>query len=441
MWISVLRVAVQFQRDVKGAIAIIFTAALFSIVTLVGVSVDYAQWHHGRKTTQAAMDASVLAAGRTMQLPGTTEEDIIETAESFYKENRGDTLAGHEKVKFYADKSAGKVWATSEGLSLVPSFLSLIGIKDLPITLTSAARLDDTDIEVSLMLDITASMDMQGAELSENEALSDDSKLADLKDAAKMLINRVVSDEQTPFKSRVALVPFSTFVNVGTKYFDEVTGFVKINGYASGYDEKLTCVAERIGVERYTDAPPDSYDGYFTYLTGVFPEFTEECPIKSTITPLTDKKVELIKKIEGLRPKGATAGHLGIAWTWYALSSNWKSVWSDAFDNLGGNYYDVNVNPAPVRRFAVLMTDGDFNIQTTGEPSRYQARDLCENMKKDDIIVFAVGFDIPKNSSGDYTMYHCASTPAHYYNAANGEALRAAYIDIATKIVKLRIAE
>ena len=86
------------------------------------------------------------------------------------------------------------------------------------------------------------------------------------------------------------------------------------------------------------------------------------------------------------------------------------------------------------------MTDGNYNAQYSGNSSRRQGRDLCDQMKADGIEVFAVGFDVPVGSAADVTMAYCASSPSHHYNAEDGEALLRAYEDIGQKLFELRLA-
>ena len=75
-----------------------------------------------------------------------------------------------------------------------------MGISSLPIKLPGESVLavganSETNVEISLMLDVTGSMDGQ--------------KIDDLKDAAKDLVDIVVWNDQSQYTSKVALAPFS----------------------------------------------------------------------------------------------------------------------------------------------------------------------------------------------------------------------------------------
>ena len=72
----------------------------------------------------------------------------------------------------------------------------------MDVAARTEVKLSALNIEVSVVLDITGSMS--------------GSKIEDLKAAAKDLVDIVVNDQQELFYSRVALIPYSNGVNVGS---------------------------------------------------------------------------------------------------------------------------------------------------------------------------------------------------------------------------------
>ena len=179
-------------------------------------------------------------------------------------------------------------------------FLNIVGIDSLPVNLSSKALLAagsnaGSHIEVSMMLDTTGSMS--------------GSKMVDLKAAAKDLVDIVVWDDQSEYTSRVALAPFSYYVNVSTAYFNAIT-----NTTASGSTNQRTCVKERSTSKRYKDAKPQ-VDHYFDYYTG-----SGTCKPTATIMPLSNDKTALKNHIDSLPTTGMTAGHLGTGYLFYICS-------------------------------------------------------------------------------------------------------------------------
>lgn len=143
------------------------------------------------------------------------------------------------------------------------------------------------------------------------------------------------------------------------------------------------------------------------------------------------------------KPQGSTAGHLGTAWAWFALSPNFSSVWPSA--NTPASYSmltELNDSGQPkLQKIAVLMTDGEYNEYYSGQNSATQARELCENMKAKGIVVYTVGFELSRGSTAKETLRQCATSSEHFYDADDAEALKLAFRNIALKISTLRIAQ
>src|SRR5690606_19046817 len=92
---------------------------------------------------------------------------------------------------------------TMVGESSVPTpFLSLVW-QSITVTTRGQAIMETrTNLEDALMRDVTGSMAGQ--------------RIADLKDAAKDLVDIIVQNDQSEYSTRVAIVPFSHAVNAGT---------------------------------------------------------------------------------------------------------------------------------------------------------------------------------------------------------------------------------
>ena len=422
-------VLVRFSSDRRGSIAIMFAMSVTLLLAMAGGGVDYARWLSAKSKTLNAMDASVLAAGRILQLPGKSDSDAVAAATKYYSKNKANNLAV-DNTSFSV--SGNEITGTTNSTVDTP-FLNVIGIGNLPVKLTAKAVLAadanaGSHVEVSLMLDTTGSMG--------------GSKMDDLKAAAKDLVDIVVWDDQSNYTSRIALAPFSRYVNVGTTYFNAITGTT-----ATGSADQRTCVKERSTTDRYTDAAPGS-GNYFNYYTG-----SNTCQPTSTIMPLSSNKVTLKSHIDAMPTTGMTAGHLGTAWAWYLVSPNWSSVWPTGSSphsySLMTQSSDPNSSAQPgdegfkpkLYKIAVLMTDGSYNKQYSGDSSTTQARSICTEIKATGVTVYTVGFQIGVGSEPDVTMQQCATSSSHYYNASSGEALKQAFRDIAIKISDLRISE
>lgn len=392
--------------------------------------------------------------------------------------------------------------------------------------LTSKAELavngnSGSHIEVAMMLDTTGSMS--------------GSKMSDLKTAAKDLVDIVVWADQSQYTSRVALAPFSEYVNVSATYCKAVAGpngcthtttteeevEVQVpverevctktkgnNGHGNDDDgndssnpgasnngdgtdqdgrpgrgnrtcttetvmetrtetrtvtttidlttfgDKFTCIKERATSSRYLDTAPGTgnYYGWFGDGSSSSSRNSSDasaikngtaCKPGSTIVPLSSDKAILKSSIDAMPTTGTTAGHLGTTWAWNMVSPNWKDVWpSESEPKPYSMTTELNERGKPkLYKIAVLMTDGSYNRQYSGDSATSQARQICTEMKRAGVTVYTVGFRISTNSSPDVTMQQCATSADHYYNAATGDALKQAFRDIALKIAELRISE
>lgn len=244
----------------------------------------------------------------------------------------------------------------------------------------------------------------------------------------------------------------------GNKLFDETISFTlglasRMESYDTSYTVTSTCVWERDGDDKFTDASPTA-GGYLSHRQAWFVEDNSHSaggwwevghpnrPNNSTYdgnecrdhdpVELTNDRTTLNNYIDSLTAGGWTAGHLGVAWTWYLVAEDWKTV----FD---GDAEPLSYSEPDSAKVVILMTDGAFNAEIypgQGE-SDDQARDLCDNMKAKDIKVYAVALNAPQE--GKDVLSDCATGPDYYFEPETAAELTEAYQKIATSISDLRI--
>ena len=455
--LSVLQRRLKFATlsgDDRGSVAIMFALSIFVVFTLVGGAVDFGRAMVARERLQSAVDSSVLAAARVWQL----ENDLTlaeEKALAHFDSNK--PQEDSHVVSFTPDMEASTFTMVGETTVKTP-FLSLvkqsITVSTRGQALIAGGGNAGTNLEVSLMLDITGSMA--------------GSKLTDLKAAAKDLIDIVVWSDQAEFTSRVALAPFSAAVNAGSVLGPLVAynpssslTFKQRNGSNSTrYRTSTYCLVERTGSEAFTDAAPTGSNKIpRAYQTSS----GTSCVPASTIVPLTSDKDSLKTVINGFSANGNTAGHLGTAWAWYLLSPNWASVYPTASKPKAYSMLTQTGEKGQplLKKVAVLMTDGEYNQQycnsttsntagamipdyDTGNSganckspngtSTQQARSMCAAMNAAGITVYTVGFEVGQTGQAVDTLRGCASQPHMFYNTTTGDELRAAFRHIATSI-------
>lgn len=246
----------------------------------------------------------------------------------------------------------------------------------------------------------------------------------------------------------------------GTKLFDETLDFTLVladdtEPETKTYTLTSTCVWERDGDEKFTDAAPAS-GAYLSHQQAWFEEDSSqsdggdwevghpnrpndskydgyECRTAEPVE-LTNNRDTLGTYITSLNAGGYTAGHLGVAWTWYLIAEDWDTV----FD---GTAEPLDYTEPDSAKIVILMTDGAFNTEIFPEQgdSATQARSLCDNMKLKDIKVYAVALNAP--TAGQEVLSDCASGSDYYFEPETAAELSDAYKQIATSISDLRISK
>ncbi len=401
----------EFKKDENGAVAIIFAVMLLVITFIAGMAIDYSRIVHTNSKLAVAADAAALAAGRALLDGRYTDAEIQVLAKAYFEENidqSGNGFGSISELNVTINRANSTV--TFDVDAGVPMTLTkVMGVEKTDLPVTSTVVFDQNDIELSLALDTTGSM--RGG------------KIADLRAAAKELVDILMPDSGTTHRVRIGIAPYAASINAGP-YAADVSDNTSTDG----------CVWGRSGPQAFSSAAP----GPGAYLTaGSTPvdiDPTEgtssySCP-RAEVTPLSADKNMLKNKINSLNASGYTAGHLGAAWASYLVSPEWSSIWPS-------NSAPVAYNDTETVKVALLMTDGIFNTSYVNGTSDYQAVEVCNNMKANDVLVYAVGFQAP--SGAQATLKSCATSDDHYFRADDGEQLRSAFISIAKQLTNLRL--
>jgi Flp pilus assembly protein TadG len=466
----------------SGAIAPMFAGMIAFLAMLTAGGLEVSRWVVAQNEVQAALDAATLAAGVKLSKNKNDTAGAIAAAQAAYKANISKSTIGKGTMASASfNIQNGKVVGTVSGEieTIVGSVINLSKLRLnalSEVTIPSSAK----KFEIAVMLDITGSMCDVAPDMDDTACLSG-RKINAMKTAAGNLVNSVLATADLQTRVRMSVVPFSDAVRlpaaprllaagpapavqVYTESYQECTGSgskrkctTKYNYY---YYHPTECVAERINSNRYTDAAPGATNGFTMTALRRGKSMTDAtaqemvCSLDSaaTVMPLSNDKTALLAKIQGLRGKGGTAGHLGTAWAWYTLSPNWKNVWTGTADDAAA--YPVNAEDKSVKKIAVLMTDGEYNAQyaaggykngtiayasAANGASSTQALALCQGMKAKGIEVYTVGFEI--NSAAASLLATCATDAAHAKVAANGSELIQIFEDIAQSVMALYISK
>lgn len=451
------RAARRFAPDRRGNFGMMMALVVPVLVLGAGFGVNIAQVSNARSNLLASLDSAVTSTARdltTGNIKG--EAEIRASVERFLFANgtrsfsKADLLTLDSIAVNTTDRTV-----TAEASVVVNVAFPLFGVANQQkITTKSAAVYSDRKIEVAMMLDLTGSM---------KKTWSDD-KLGDLQKAAKNAVSALLAyNKAGNTRVRIALVPYANAVNVG-KSIAEASVFVErkmadrkqapssTDPTAVSVTRPDYCATERKGIYQYKDDGPTAsmvnrdflLDGHSNRPDYV-PSVT--CPAAAMV-PLTASQTTLNAAIDSFVADGGTAGHIGIQWTWYMLSEKWANV-------VGASAAPAKTDPKKVGKYAILMTDGEFNLSYFDvtdalnaynplgkEKTRESATDLCAAMRKAGVEIFTIGFKLT-DAKAKETLSSCASPDTgsikHYFDTSTGKELDAAFQKIVENLERLAL--
>ncbi|HYC67042.1 ubiquitin-activating E1 FCCH domain-containing protein [Brevundimonas sp.] len=197
----------RLAADVRGNVAMLFGLSLPVLILMTFGGVDIHRMSTVKVNLQDALDAAALAAARS---PYTEDADLQRVGLAALRANLqaypNVTLEEDQTHFTLDDEDVVVADARVQVKTLVANiFLPPYGqLMDdyLPVGGHSEVDRSSRNIEVALVLDVTGSMAGD--------------RIRDLKAAAKDLVDIIVQPVQTPYYSKLALVPYSMGVNVGS---------------------------------------------------------------------------------------------------------------------------------------------------------------------------------------------------------------------------------
>lgn len=191
------RFVLPFAHSERGGTAVFFAFAIIPLIAFIGLAVDTTRGYLVKSRLNQAIDAAALAGGRVFA-SATRDDDI----RMYFKANFPDGYMGAVVTPLVITPDIiNKTLAVSAQATLPTTFMHLVDIDTIPIQSSAQVTIAAQNVEVALVLDITGSMA--------------GSKIAGLRDAANALVDIVVQDQQTPFYTKVGIVPYSMAVNLG----------------------------------------------------------------------------------------------------------------------------------------------------------------------------------------------------------------------------------
>jgi len=226
-WRGLCALSRRFRADQSGVTIIIFAIGFSVFGLAAAIAIDYARVEIEHLRMQRAIDAAALAAAHRLGRPD-QEESGPASAEAFFKANvrHGTTLA---ITDMKMDAATGEVKITSGGRHPT-TLMNVFGVRDTAIGAGTRVVRGDGTVEVALVLDNSGSM--AGA------------PIAELKDAARNLVDVVFAGAMGNDKVHIGVVPFAGSVNVGAHHRD--AGWIDTEGQSPIHHENFASPRTRL---------------------------------------------------------------------------------------------------------------------------------------------------------------------------------------------------
>ena len=473
------KVLKRFLQSTSGNIAMTFSLLAFPMVVLVGGGLDVQRIAHSKLKLQSAVEASALAAASFKNKGLST----IDSVNGYLNANVADGVyfKGLEVEVTNEELSSNLREITVHGEAIVEStFLQLIGINQTRITASSTAVEARGNIEYSLVLDVSSSMN--GA------------RLASLKVAAADFIDLVLDEEQVDTTS-INLIPFGGSVNIGPLFndFAVANSNAIVNPSAAQYSVNANIPDSAF---RFTDGgncielSKDDYDLDLIPANsrGQIPHFWKWwffnpwCPASSSEAVWNSNDANLLKdRINSFSLSDGTGMNHGALWGAKGISPAFRGKLGGDFPNRPADFDDEDT-----KKVIVIMTDGgitqqfrpedyrNFNVHTNrhigetdsnsdsvraqgnnanqqvalnsgnaaddslSETAVGEFRKTCEDLQSQGVSIYTVGFQISENSLQEILLQDCATNPANYFLVESLD-ISEAFRSIVSSVNKLRV--
>lgn len=357
----------QFMRAEDGTLIIFSIFLLIMMLMVAGMSVDLMRNETQRARLQSTLDRAVLAGASLDQ--SLDSEAVVR--DYFDKAGLGDYLTGVTVVDGIGARS---VSATANAKTQT-FFMKLLGFNTLPALAAGQAEESLTEIEISLILDISGSMGWYSA-------VSGQKKIVDLIAAAKEFVFLMQCNPDAtstsgspsctiaPNSVSISLVPYAEQVLVGENLIQQ---FNVTNEHTSSScadfaqaDFSATAISLSDPLLRAGTIDARTNYRYWQFSSRFAGNRSRTCRTGAyrEITPFSNSYVALQAQIDLLQASGYTSIDVGMKWGTALLDPAFRPVVSNLSSGatpiiaaeFDGRPFDYGISG--VQKVVVLMTDG-----------------------------------------------------------------------------------
>ncbi len=302
-----------FRRAEDGSLLILSLFIFIIMLISTGVAIDLIRQEERRALIQSTLDRAVLAAADLNQ--SLSPEDVV--ADYFAKSG-----LEHLDVTPIVQEGDYKEWRSVEATikdNMPTLFGDLVGMKSLPIKTQSRAEESIGNVEISMVLDVSGSMNDK-VSLSGGKSTT---RIALLKEAGKDFVDTMFKTVQPPDsipgKLSISVVPYNQQVTLGTTLASKFN--ISTEHMQNSCVDLPRDTFSSTGINPVTFLARAMYGDSFDYWgNDGFGLQTNNnilnCPndSRNTVMPLADKASTIKTKIGNLYANGDTAIDYGAKW-------------------------------------------------------------------------------------------------------------------------------
>ncbi|MDJ0827253.1 MAG: Tad domain-containing protein [Rhodobacter sp.] len=352
-----------FARGEDGSL-IIFSLFIFVLMLIIGgLSVDLMRFETTRTKLQNTVDRAALAAASLNQQLTPTE--VVN--DYFAKSGMSQFLKNVEVTEAINFRQVD----VDTEVNVPTHFFNMVGIENLASPADSIAQESIGDVEISMVLDVSGSMNSY-------------SRLANLKVAAKGFLDTIY-DASEPNAVSTSIIPYATQVNAGSSllpYFN-IGGTTHdeshcVNFTSSAFDSasmaghlhpSINPTSTPLEQTLHFDPWTDEHDSFDLGEYNDPSDFRPVCPNTSNreIQVWSTNKSELKDYVDGLTATGNTSTDIGTKWGVALLDPGSQPILSDMITSgdviadLEGRPYGYDSGAS--MKILIVMTDGAHTSQ------------------------------------------------------------------------------
>ncbi len=407
-----------FRQNERGNMAILMAIAIVPVIFIIGIALDRWQANNARVELRSASDAAALAAAYAWrENPAATLTELQNIARDNFEANAKSTAYQVSSTALSWTLGDIKQFSFTSVASLKPGLSSSMGAGTINITNVSTANVETADtLEIALVVD-------------NSHAMHDPAKMNALITATTNLINTsIISGDNS---TRIALVPYDDYVNVGLANRNQPWMNVPAD-YVDG-SGKLHSWNGCAGSRNY---PLNTRDE--NYNTNPVPGVLEDnCPVETM--PLSSNKAALLARAATMDEKGESYIPVGLIWGWRSLSQPTPLT-------QGNNPTYMNANNG---KKILILTAARGNTVSPSYPahdgnntslSDALTAETCAAIKADGIRIYAIAIE-PTGTALTDLLKSCASSKKTFFVAYKASDLDDIFSTIANKLAPVWLSQ